>query len=135
MTAGGPKADPYPTELRLQKRSRRLQIVFSDGVRFELSAEYLRVHSPSAEVRGHGAGEPLLVAGKAGVNIERIEPIGRYAVRLIFDDGHDTGLYSWSTLYELGQHHQANWQRYLERLDEAGQQRSAQAHGGASPKH
>lgn len=127
--------DPYPTELKLLKRSHRLQVEFSDGSSFELSAEYLRVHSPSAEVKGHGGGEGLLVVGKEGVNIDRVEPVGRYAVRLVFDDGHDTGLYTWPILYELGTKYEANWRRYLERLDEAGHHRTADMDGGEQDKH
>ena len=130
MNSGGPKNDPHPTELKLRKRSHRLQVQFEDGASFELSAEYLRVHSPSAEVKGHGGGEGLLVVGKEGVNIDRIEPVGRYAVRLVFDDGHDTGLYTWPILYELGAKYEANWRRYLERLEEAGHHRSADMDGG-----
>ena len=121
---------PYPVSLKLRRRSRRLEVRFSDGETFDLSAEYLRVHSPSAEVQGHAAGEGVLVVGKERVNIERIEPIGRYAVRLVFDDGHDTGLYTWPILYRLGSKHRANWQRYLERLREAGHQRAAAEDGG-----
>ena len=123
------KPDPYPTELELRKRSRQLWAKFSDGADFELSAEYLRVHSPSAEVQGHGSGEGLLVFDKEGVNIDRIEPIGRYAVRLVFDDGHDTGLYTWPILYKLGVEYEVNWQRYLERLNKAGHQRSVETDG------
>lgn len=116
---------PHPLDIKLQKRSRKLQISFSDGQRFELTAEYLRVFSPSAEVQGHGGGEGLLIAGKEAVNIEQIEPVGRYAVRLVFDDGHNTGLYTWPILYDLGLKHESNWRRYLTRLEEAGQRRSA----------
>lgn len=108
---------------------------FEDGASFELSAEYLRVHSPSAEVKGHGGGEGLLVVGKEGVNIDRIEPVGRYAVRLVFDDGHDTGLYTWPILYELGTKYEANWRRYLERLEKAGHRRSANMDGGEQEEH
>lgn len=97
-----------------------LDVGFDDGRDFELSAEYLRVFSPSAEVRGHGGGESLLVDGKSNVAIDRIEPIGRYAIRLVFDDGHDTGLYTWPILYDLGLSQKSNWQRYLTRLEEAG---------------
>jgi len=135
MTTSGPEQGPYPTELKLRKRSRQLQIQFSDGACFDLSAEYLRVHSPSAEVQGHGAGESVLVVDKERVNIDRIEPVGRYAVRLIFDDGHDTGLYTWPILYRLGSEHTATWQHYLERLDKAGHHRSADAHGGEPEEH
>ncbi|MEE8237666.1 MAG: DUF971 domain-containing protein [Gammaproteobacteria bacterium] len=116
---------PHPLDVKLQKRSRRVQISFSDGQRFELAAEYLRVFSPSAEVQGHGGGEGLLVAGKEAVNIEKIEPVGRYAVRLVFDDGHNTGLYTWPILYDLGLKYESNWRRYVTRLEEAGERRSA----------
>ncbi|HEY5623560.1 MAG TPA: DUF971 domain-containing protein [Gammaproteobacteria bacterium] len=111
---------PNPVEIRLRKRTRMLDVGFDDGRDFELSAEYLRVFSPSAEVRGHGGGESLLVDGKSNVAIDRIEPIGRYAIRLVFDDGHDTGLYTWPILYDLGLSQKSNWQRYLTRLEEAG---------------
>jgi DUF971 family protein len=111
---------PHPTEIRLQQRSRRLLVTFSDGREFTLPAEYLRVHSPSAEVKGHSGGEGVLVSGKEGVNIERIEPVGRYAIKLVFDDGHNTGLYNWATLYELGTEQEAKWNRYLARLAAAG---------------
>lgn len=122
---------PHPLDVKLQKRSRRVQISFSDGQRFELAAEYLRVFSPSAEVQGHGGGEGLLVAGKEAVNIEKIEPVGRYAVRLVFDDGHNTGLYTWPILYDLGLKHESNWRRYLTRLEEAGHRRlSAEPNDG-----
>ena len=121
---------PHPVSLKLRRRSRQLEVRFSDGQTFDLPAEYLRVHSPSAEVQGHGAGEGVLVVGKERVNIERIEPIGRYAVRLVFDDGHDTGLYTWPILHRLGSRYRANWQRYLERLREAGHRRAAAEDGG-----
>ena len=116
---------PHPLDIKLQKRSRKLQISFSDGSLFELTAEYLRVFSPSAEVQGHGGGECMLISGKQAVNIDQIEPVGRYAVRLVFDDGHNTGLYTWPILYDLGLKHESNWRRYLTRLEEAGQRRSA----------
>ena len=116
---------PIPTALTLKRASRCLEATFSDGKSFVLPAEYLRVYSPSAEVTGHGVGEGVLVTGKQDVNIERIEPVGRYAVKLVFDDGHDTGLYSWATLYELGTEYAEKWQRYLERLDLAGEPRPA----------
>lgn len=135
MSASGPTAGPYPTELKLRKRSHQLHVRFSDGTCFELSAEYLRVHSPSAEVKGHGAGERLLVVDKEDVNIDRIEPVGRYAVRLVFDDGHDTGLYTWPILYELGAGYEANWRRYVQRLAEAGHHRSADTDGGEPEEH
>jgi DUF971 family protein len=101
-----------------------LAVSFADGSSFVLPAEYLRVHSPSAEVKGHGGGEGVLVTGKEQVNIERIEPVGRYAVRLVFDDGHASGLFTWPILYDLGRAQARNWQRYLERLQLAGIRRS-----------
>ncbi|MDH3418400.1 MAG: DUF971 domain-containing protein [Gammaproteobacteria bacterium] len=116
---------PIPTALKLKRVSRRLEATFSDGSVFDLPAEYLRVYSPSAEVTGHGVGEGVLVTGKRSVNIERVEPVGRYAVKLVFDDGHDTGLYTWETLYELGSDYDAKWQRYLDRLEKAGEPRPA----------
>jgi DUF971 family protein len=93
---------------------------FSDGTTGDLTAEYLRVHSPSAEVQGHGPGQKVLVAGKRDVNIAAIEPVGHYAVLLRFDDGHDTGIYSWSTLHELGRTQAEQWDRYLAALQAAG---------------
>ncbi len=116
---------PRPTEIKLNKAARRLTIRFDDGETFTYSAEFLRVHSPSAEVQGHGPGQETLQSGKAGVGIEAIEPVGRYAVRLVFDDGHDTGLYSWDLLYRYGQRQDTLWQRYLDRLAEAGLSREA----------
>ena len=124
------ESGPHPVSLKLRVRSRELEVCFSDGECFDLPVEYLRVHSPSAEVQGHSAGEGVLVVGKEQVNIERIEPVGRYAVRLVFDDGHDTGLYTWPILYRLGSRYQANWQRYLERLREAGHRRAAAENDG-----
>ncbi len=111
---------PYPTDIRLRTASRLLDVSFNDGAHFELSFEYLRVFSPSAEVKGHGGGEGILQSGKESVGISAIEPVGNYAVRLVFDDGHNTGLYTWSLLYELGRDRETNWARYLERCEEAG---------------
>jgi DUF971 family protein len=107
---------PMATELRLRTASRVLQVTFEDGKVFELPFEYLRVHSPSAEVKGHGPGQEVLVTGKAGVGIRAIEPVGQYAVKLVFDDGHDTGLFTWKYLYEMGRDHAGNWQRYQARV-------------------
>jgi len=109
-------AEHLPTEIRLRSRSRVLEVTFSDGKRFELPFEYLRVHSPSAEVKGHGPGQEVLVLGKQNVGVKAVEPIGQYAVKLVFDDGHDTGLYTWNYLYELGSEQPAKWARYLERV-------------------
>ncbi|HTV96863.1 MAG TPA: DUF971 domain-containing protein [Steroidobacteraceae bacterium] len=109
-----------PTEIKLRTRSRILEVRFDDGAHFELPFEYLRVFSPSAEVTGHGAGEGVLQTGKQDVTIEHIEPVGNYALRLHFDDGHNTGLYSWSVLHELGTAQRAKWARYLQRCAEAG---------------
>ena len=110
----------WPTELRLKRAERRLDITYDDGSSFALPAEYLRVESPSAEVQGHGAGQKQTVAGKADVGIARIEQVGNYAVRLVFDDGHDTGIYSWTYLHQLGREQASRWARYLEDLAKAG---------------
>ncbi len=112
-----------PTEIHLHQKSRMLEVAFDDGKRFKLSCEYLRVHSPSAEVAGHGPGQGVLQIGKEDVGINAIEQVGNYAVQLVFDDNHDTGIYSWEYLYELGIHQEQKWQTYLERLKEAGYQR------------
>jgi DUF971 family protein len=116
---------PAPVEIRLRTRSRVLAVSFDDGAQFELPAEYLRVHSPSAEVRGHGVETGVLVSGKGNVGIAAVEPVGHYAVRLLFDDGHDTGLFTWKYLYELGTEQQARWRAYLQRLENAGLHRDA----------
>ena len=112
-----------PTEIQLHQKSRVLEIAFDDGSRFELTCEFLRVHSPSAEVAGHGPGQEVLQIGKEDVNITAIEPVGNYAVKLIFDDNHNSGLYSWQYLYELGANKDQKWKEYLERLDAAGHTR------------
>ncbi len=109
-----------PVEIKLRKTSRLLVVQFDDGKSFDLPFEYLRVFSPSAEVKGHGPGEGVLQTGKEDVHVTSIDPIGHYAVRLIFDDGHDTGLYTWKYLYELGEQQAENWQAYLDRLKSAG---------------
>lgn len=118
---------PRPVDIRLHQASRRLEISFDDGRSAMLSCEYLRVYSPSAEVRGHGAGQEVLQVGKESVNITGIEPVGNYAVRLTFSDGHDTGLYSWDYLYDLAEHQDTLWQAYLERLAAAGVQRKPES--------
>tara|TARA_Y100001934_G_C11574467_1_gene415971 strand:+ start:91 stop:459 length:369 start_codon:yes stop_codon:yes gene_type:complete len=114
------QSSPTPTDIKLHQQSRVLEISFDDGSVFNLTSEYLRVFSPSAEVRGHGPGQAVLQLGKEDVNISTIEPVGRYAVRLGFDDGHDTGLYSWEVLYDLGLNYEAYWADYLQRLRDAG---------------
>lgn len=114
---------PAPTEIRLHQKSRLFEIAFANGERFELSYEYLRVFTPSAEARGHGPGQETLQVGKREVGIERIEPVGNYAIRPVFSDGHDSGLYSWDMLYNLGRHHDELWQAYLDRLAAAGRSR------------
>ncbi|MEM7053225.1 MAG: DUF971 domain-containing protein [Pseudomonadota bacterium] len=111
---------PDIVEIRLEKSRRMLIVDYADGQRFELPCEYLRTHSPSAEVRSHGLSEPKLMTGKENVNIKQIEPIGAYAVELQFDDGHRTGIYSWAFLYELGVNQAANLKKYQQRLIEAG---------------
>lgn len=111
---------PAPTAIRLRTRSRLLEVSYDNGTRFELPAEYLRVHSPSAEVQGHSPEQAVLVTGKEQVGIRAVEPVGHYAVRLLFDDGHDTGLFTWKYLYELGSERDARWRMYLERLNRAG---------------
>lgn len=114
-----------PTDIVLHQASRILEIAFDDGSRFRLPCEFLRVYSPSAEVRGHGPGQETLQAGKKDVNITAIDPVGAYAVKLVFSDGHDTGLYSWDYLHELGRDQEALWKQYLERLSAAGASREA----------
>ena len=104
------------TELKLRTRSRVLEVAFADGARFELPFEYLRTHSPSAEVKGHGPGQEVLVLGKQKVGIRAVEPVGQYAVKLVFDDGHDSGLFSWKYLRELGEKQAENWRRYQARV-------------------
>ena len=113
-----------PTDIKLHQKSRIFEVTFADGSRFELPAEYLRVYSPSAEVRGHGPGQEVLQVGKESVNITAIEPVGTYAVLLRFDDGHDTGIYSWDLLYNLGIHQDRLWREYLSRLEQAGHERT-----------
>lgn len=114
---------PAPTEIRLRRKSRLLELSYGDGSRSQLPCEYLRVFSPSAEVQGHGPGQAVLMVGKENVNITAIEPVGHYAVRLRFDDGHDSGLFTWPYLHELASKMDENWQGYLKKLDEVGYKR------------
>ena len=116
---------PTPTEIKLHQKSRVLEISFADGSRFELPYEFLRVYSPSAEVRGHGPGQEVLQSGKKDVDIVSLEPVGSYAVQPHFSDRHSTGIYSWEYLYDLGTHRQSLWQDYLKRLEAAGARREA----------
>ena len=110
----------WPTEIRLKKAEKALEIAFDDGRQFRLAAEYLRVESPSAEVQGHNPSQKQLVSGRAHVGILNVEPVGNYAVRIVFDDMHDTGLYSWSYLYQLGIEQERRWHDYLAALEKAG---------------
>lgn len=125
------RAAPRPLEIRARRAAHELYVRFADGSEFRLPFEYLRVFSPSAEVTGHG-GPRLLLAGKEDVGIRAIEPVGQYAVRIIFDDGHDSGLYSWALLHELGTGYERNWKDYRERLTRAGiERREAPSDRGA----
>jgi DUF971 family protein len=117
------EARPWPSEIRLKKSERRLEIAFDDGTSFSLPAEYLRVESPSAEVQGHGTGQKTIVSGKRNVTIEALEPVGNYAVRIVFGDGHDSGLFTWETLHRLGREHEKIWSEYLAALDAKGLKR------------
>lgn len=112
-----------PTEITLHQQSKILEIAFDDGERYRLPFEFLRVFSPSAEVRGHGPGQEVLQTGKRNVLLAAVEPVGTYALKLVFDDGHDTGLYTWGYLHELGQYQDGMWHDYLERLKAAGASR------------
>ena len=116
-------ATPTPTEIKLHQASHKMEIAFSDGAHFELSFEFLRVYSPSAEVRGHGPGQEVLQVGKREVLINAAEPVGHYGINLFFSDGHDTGIYSWEYLYDLGVNQAAMWDEYLKRMEAAGASR------------
>jgi DUF971 family protein len=120
---------PPPTEIKLHQKSRKMELLFPDGSRFELSYELLRVYSPSAEVRGHGPGQEVLQVGKCDVDLLSLEPSGSYAVQPTFSDGHSTGIYSWDYLYWLGQNRETLWREYLQRLEQAGASREP----GAAP--
>jgi len=121
--AGLDTSTPLPTEIKLHQVSRVLEVTFANGRTHRLSCEFLRVYSPSAEVRGHGPGEETLQVGKRDVTIASLEPVGHYAVRPTFSDGHESGIYSWDYLYDLGERHDELWRRYLERLAAAGASR------------
>lgn len=131
------KEKPVPTQIELHQKSRVLDIAFSDGKHFSLPYEFLRVYSPSAEVRGHGPGQETLQVGKKEVEITAAEPVGTYALQLVFSDGHDSGIYSWETLHSMGINQESMWQNYLQRMAEAGAKRepapnilTAKASGG-----
>ena len=112
-----------PTEIRMHRKSRVLELIYADGESVNLAAEYLRVYSPSAEVQGHGPGQAVLIVGKERVNVKEIEPVGHYAIRIRFDDGHDSGLFSWQYLRELADNENENWAAYSQRCEEAGYRR------------
>jgi len=114
---------PRPSDITLHQQSNMLDVTFDDGTRFSMPVEYLRVYSPSAEVRGHGPGQEVLQVGKRNVGVTAIEPVGMYAIKLVFSDGHDTGIYSWEYLHELGRKQDSNWKTYLARLQQAGKSR------------
>ncbi|MGM0412650.1 MAG: gamma-butyrobetaine hydroxylase-like domain-containing protein [Pseudomonadota bacterium] len=113
-------SQPTPTDIRLHQQSRVLEVAFDDGSRFEFPCEFLRVFSPSAEVQGHGPGQERLQWGKKNVNITSVQPVGNYAVQLYFDDGHDTGIYSWDLLYRFGVNQDEMWQDYLAKVEQSG---------------
>lgn len=131
--AGLDKSTPMPTQIVVHTQSRVLEIGFSDGASWRLPFEFLRVYSPSAEVRGHGPGQEVLQVGKRGVGIEAVEGVGHYAIQPRFDDGHDTGIYSWDYLYHLGSHQDALWADYLARLQAAGASRDPPGAQPAAP--
>ena len=137
--AGIERDTPIPSEIKLHQKSRLLEIAYENGERYKLDFEYLRVYTPSAEARGHGPGQETLQTGKRNVDIERIEPVGTYAVRFVFSDGHDSGLYSWDLLYNLGKHHDELWQEYLKQIESQGLSRdidtTSRPTGGSCGSH
>jgi DUF971 family protein len=137
--AGIERDTPIPTDIKLHQKSRFLELSYASGENFNLDFEYLRVFTPSAEARGHGPGQETLQTGKRKVNIEGIEPVGTYAVRLSFSDGHDSGLYSWDLLYNLGKHHDELWDEYLKQIESQGLSRdidtSSKPAGGSCGHH
>ncbi len=138
--AGLDKDTPIPTDIRLQQKSCQVEFVYEDGETYQLSQEFLRVFTPSAEARGHGPGQETLQTGKRNVTVERIEPVGTYALRFVFSDGHDSGLYSWDLLYNLCRHRDELWQEYLHQLEVHGASRdvdttSRPATGGSCGHH
>ncbi|HRP96433.1 MAG TPA: DUF971 domain-containing protein [Rhodocyclaceae bacterium] len=132
--AGLDQNTPTPTGITLHRKSRVMEVSFDDGSRFSLPFEFLRVYSPSAEVRGHGPGQEVLQLGKRDVDIVDVEAVGNYAIKPVFSDGHDSGLYSWDYLYMLGRDHDALWQQYLERLEREGGSRDPASVPPPAPK-
>ncbi|MHA1536084.1 MAG: gamma-butyrobetaine hydroxylase-like domain-containing protein [Alphaproteobacteria bacterium] len=120
MAGAAPQGEHWPSEVRLERAAKRLHVSFESGESFAFAAEFLRVESPSAEVQGHGPGQHQLVVGRAHVGIMEIEPVGNYAIKIVFDDLHDTGIYSWDYLYGLGQQQEEIWQSYLDQLEAKG---------------
>jgi len=138
--AGIEQVTPIPSAITLHQKSKLLELAYADGTAYQLSFEFLRVFTPSAEARGHGPGQETLQTGKRNVSIERIEPVGTYALRLIFSDGHDSGLYSWDMLYNFCRHYDELWQTYLQQIESTGLSRdvdttSRPAHGGSCGQH
>lgn len=137
--AGIDRDTPIPSDIKLHKKSRLLELSYESGENFKLDFEYLRVFTPSAEARGHAPGQETLQTGKRNIDIERIEPVGTYALRLIYSDGHDSGLYSWDLLYNLGKHHDELWQDYLNQIEAQGLSRdidtSSRPTGGSCGQH
>ena len=137
--AGIDRDTPIPSEIKLHQKSRRLELIYESGETYSLDFEYLRVYTPSAEARGHGPGQETLQTGKRNVEIQRIEPVGTYAVRFVFSDGHDSGLYSWDLLYNLGKHRDTLWQEYLDQIEKQGLSRdfdtTSRPTGGSCGSH
>ncbi|MGB7502349.1 MAG: DUF971 domain-containing protein [Azonexus sp.] len=137
--AGIKRDTPIPTDIKLHQKSRFVELFYENGERYELGFEFLRVFTPSAEARGHGPGQETLQTGKRNVEVERIEPIGTYALCFVFSDGHDSGLYSWDLLHNLGKHHDELWQEYLKQIETQGLSRdidtSSPKSGGSCGSH
>ena len=133
--AGLDRTTPIPTEIKLHQKSRLMELAFSDGAHFSIPYELLRVYSPSAEVRGHGRGQEVLQTGKRNVTINAVEPVGNYAILPVFSDGHNSGMYSWDLLYDLGSRQESLWQDYLDRLDQAGASRDEETQAAKPHSH
>lgn len=133
--AGLDKDTPIPTDIRLHQKSRIVELVYEGGERFELTYEFLRVFTPSAEARGHGPGQETLQTGKRDVGIDRLEAVGNYALRPVFSDGHDSGIYSWDLLHNLGRHRDELWQEYLRQIEAQGLSRDVDTTSKAAGEH